>query len=384
MRIRDVLPGCIGLLLFAGNAAAQSALKDAFKDQFLIGAALNESQFTERDPAKTALIKAQFNSISPENVLKWDATEPRMGEYHFDGADRYVAFGEKNGMFIIGHNLVWHSQVPGSVFTDANGQAVDRETLLGRMRDHIQTVVGRYKGRVNGWDVVNEALDKNGTLRDSPWRKVIGDDYLVKAYQFAHEADPKAELYYNDYGIETGAKRTGTIALMEKLKAAGVPITGIGIQEHVNLSWPKPADVDEAITAFSKLGLKVMVTELDVDVLPSRSHSVSADVGRNESTDPSLNPYPNGLPDDVQQALARRYAELFAVYARHRGAVSRVTFWGVTDGDSWLNNWPIRGRIDYPLLFDRAGHPKPAYDAVIAASKLSVSQTSQGTNPSGK
>jgi endo-1,4-beta-xylanase len=369
-----VILAASGIALFAGFASAEPALKDAFKGRFLIGAALNESQFEEKDAMKARLIKAQFNTITPENALKWEAIHPRPGEYRFEAADRYVGFGERNGMFVVGHTLVWHTQAPEWIFKDAMGAPVDRETLLARMRDHIHTVVGRYKGRVQGWDVVNEVLDENGSPRNSPWRQIIGDDYIAKAFQFAHEADPKAELYYNDYGIEGGAKRDAAIALLRNLKAAGVPVTGVGIQEHVNLNWPPAQMIDEAIAAFGRLGLKVMITELDVDVLPSRTRSVSADVGRKEAADPALNPYTAGLPEAVQQALARRYAELFAVYLKHRGTVVRVTFWGVTDGDSWLNNWPIRGRTSHPLLFDREDLPKAAFrSATDAAKPFSVS-----------
>ncbi|MEO7934517.1 MAG: endo-1,4-beta-xylanase [Chthoniobacterales bacterium] len=354
-----------GLLLVAGRAISQPALKETFKDRFLVGASLNESQFSGENPTAADLIRAQFDSISPENVMKWDSLQPLPGKFNFQTSDRYVSFGLENGMFIVGHTLVWHAQTPDWVFEGANGKPLDRDTLLKRMRDHIHAVVGRYRGKVKSWDVVNEALDGDGTLRTSPWRQVIGDDYIAKAFQFAHEADPAAELFYNDFGIEAGPKRDGALALIRKLKAAGVPITGVGIQEHVGLPWPSSRDVDEAITAFGRLGIKVAITELDIDVLPSRRQNVNADVNRSEAVDPALNPYAAGLPDDVQQALARRYAELFAVYLKHHGTVVRVTFWGVTDGDSWLNNWPIRGRTSYPMLFDRAGRPKPAFYAVL-------------------
>ena len=357
------------LAVFCESAPAQTTLKEAFKGQFLIGTAVNASQFTEKNTVEAAIVKAQFNAITPENVMKWEEIHPAPDRYRFEPADRYVEFGEKNGMFIVGHTLVWHSQVPKWVFSDDTGRPVDRETLLSRMRDHIHTVAGRYKGRVKGWDVVNEALADDGSLRDSPWREIIGDDYIEKAFQFAHEADPAAELYYNDYGIEVGAKRDGALALLKKLKADGIPITGVGIQEHVNFTWPSTQAVDEAIAAYGALGLKVMITEMDVDVLPSRTKSVNADVNRTEAADPALNPYPNGLPDKVQQALARRYASLFAVYLKHRNVVERVTIWGVSDEKSWLNNFPIKGRTNYPLLFDRADHPKPAFSAVIGAAK---------------
>ena len=272
-------------------------------------------------------------------------------------------------MFIVGHTLVWHSQTPRWVFQDASGQPVSRDTLIARMREHIQTVVGRYRGRVRGWDVVNEALNEDGTLRHSPWFNIIGEDYIAMAFRFAHEADPAAELYYNDYSLENAAKRQGAVALVRRLRAEGVPITGIGSQDHVQMDWPTPAQVDSTLTAFGQLGVKVMITELDVDVLPRATQQRGADVSLNVAARSDLNPYVAGLPDSVQQALARRYADLFAVYLRHKDVVERVTFWGVTDGDSWKNNWPVRGRTNHPLLFDREGRPKPAFDAVIRVAR---------------
>jgi endo-1,4-beta-xylanase len=349
------------------NSQTQPSLKDAYKDCFMVGAALNPAQFTGRDQAEDAIIKAQFNTISPENVLKWEVVHPQPDTYDFSMADKYVEFGEQNHMFIIGHNLVWHSQVPKWVFEDEKGKQVSREVLLQRMREHIQKVVGRYKGRINGWDVVNEALNEDGTLRQSSWMKIIGEDYLEQAFRFAHEADPKAELYYNDYSVENEAKRKGALELVKKLKAKGVPITGVGLQDHVSLDSPTAEEVDTTISEFGKLGVKVVITELDVDVLPWPGTNLTADVSMHAAADPKLNPYPNGLPDDVQQALTKRYADLFRTYGKHCGVVTRVTFWGVTDQDSWKNNWPIRGRTDYPLLFDRNGKPKPAFDAVIQA-----------------
>lgn len=352
---------------FTAHAQNQTTLKDAYKGCFLVGAALNQVQFTSQDPVEDAIIKAQFNTISPENVLKWERVHPEPNKYDFGPSDKYVEFGEQNHMFVVGHNLVWHSQVPKWVFEDEKGNPVSRKVLLQRMHEHIKKVVGRYKGRIKGWDVVNEALNEDGTLRQSPWMKIIGEDYIEKAFRFAHEADPKAELYYNDYSVENEAKRKGALELVKKLKAKGVPITGVGLQDHVNLSWPTAEMIDTTIREFGDLGVKVMITELDVDVLPFPSSTQTADVSLNLAADPKMNPYPGGLPDDVQQELTRRWADLFGTYAKHCGLVTRVTTWGVTDKDSWKNNWPIKGRTDYPLLYDRNGQPKPAFDAVIQA-----------------
>jgi endo-1,4-beta-xylanase len=351
-------------------ARAQRAptLKDAFAGVFRVGAALNANQFTERDAKGAALIKAQFNTTTPENVLKWEVVHPQPDKYDFTQSDQYVAFGEANGMFIVGHTLVWHSQTPRWVFQDANGAPLSRDALLARMRDHIHTVVGRYKGRVKGWDVVNEALNEDGTMRRSPWFTIIGDDFIAKAFEYAHEADPAAELYYNDYNLEVAAKRNGAAELVKRLKAQGIPIAGVGSQTHEKLyNTGTAAKLDTTISVLGALGVKVNITELDVDVLPAATQNRTADVGvtAQQGVSAALNPYATGLPDAVQQALAQRYAALFRVFLKHRGTIDRVTFWGVGDGDSWLNNWPMRGRTNYPLLFDRQDSPKPAFDAVL-------------------
>ena len=356
-------------IALATTGCAQTTLKKAFQKDFLIGAALNPAQFCEADSAETAIVKRQFNSISPENALKWERVHPEPGEFDFTLADRYVDFGVTNKMFTIGHTLVWHSQTPDWVFKDADGKPATREVLLQRMREHILAVAGRYRGKIGGWDVVNEALNGDGSLRNSPWRKIIGDDYIARAFEFAHEADPQAELYYNDYALEDKAKRSGAVALVKQLQAQGVKITGVGLQGHYLLGEPSAAQVDETISAFEKLGLKVMITELDVNVLPTPGQALSADVSERYRMGAGLNPYTNGLPDAVQQRLAQRYAELFSVFLKHRASVSRVTFWGVTDGDSWLNDWPIPGRMSYPLLFNRDGRPKPCFQAVVESAR---------------
>ena len=353
---------------FVAGAQTPTPLKDAYRDAFLIGAAINTAQITGQDTRGDAIIEVQFNSISPENALKWENVHPQPGVYAFDIPDQYVAFGERHHMFIVGHNLVWHNQIPAWVFRDDKGNFVDRETLLKRLHDHIQTVVGRYKGRIQSWDVVNEALNEDGTLRQSPWLKIIGEDYIAKAFQYAHEADPQAQLTYNDYSLENEAKRKGALALIAKLKAQGIPVTSVGLQGHNSLVWPSIEDEDATISAFAKLGVKVAITELDIDVLPRASQQQTAEASLNLAQNPKRNPYVSGLPQSVQQELAKRYAALFGVYLKHRDVVTRVTFWCVTDGDSWLNDWPVKGRTSYPLLFDRNGQPKPAFEAVIRAS----------------
>jgi endo-1,4-beta-xylanase len=346
------------------QAPATATLKDTFRGAFVVGAAMNTDQITGKDARGDAILTQQFNSISPENVMKWEVIHPRPDVYDFTLADKYVEFGLKNHMFIVGHTLCWHAQTPDWVFKDEKGNPLTRDALLQRLHDHIKTVVGRYKGKIGGWDVVNEALNDDGTLRQSLWFKIIGEDYLVKAFQFAHEADPDAQLNYNDYSLETPAKRKGAIALVKRLRDAGVPIAVVGNQGHLHLDGPSASDEEATVTDLAAAGVKVAITELDIDVLPS-AWGHTADVSLKVEETAKLNPYPNGLPDDVQQALAKRYADLFAVYWKHRDVVARVTLWGVTDGQSWLNNWPVRGRTSYPLLFDRNGQPKPAFKAVL-------------------
>ena len=345
---------CLAAACLALPVAAQQdvALKDLMPAGTVIGVAINQRQFEGTDKAGAELIAAQFNQISPENVLKFGPTQPALDRYNFEPSDKYVEFGVAHHMQIVGHNLVWHSQTGAWVFQGADGKPAERETLLGRMRDHVHTVVGRYKGKIHGWDVVNEAIDEDGSLRKSPWEVGIGDDYVAKAFQYAHEADPGAELYYNDFNLEKPAKRAGVIKLVKDLQARGVRIDGIGNQAHWRLDTPSIDEIEQALVDLHATGLKVMYSELDINLLPNVARG----------SDPAVaNPYANGLPDDVQQKLARRYADIFRLFMKHHDWISRITFWGLTDGDSWLN----RGRMNYPLLWDRQRQPKPAFSAVV-------------------
>ncbi len=372
MKIRSSLTNAVLIVLTAGmfaGCATRPTLKEAYKNDFLIGVAVNQKQFDNQDQRGDPIIKAQFNSISPENALKWESVHPQPGQYDFTEADHYVEFGESNHMFVIGHTLVWNHQTPRSVFQDTNGNPVTRDVLLERMHDHIQTVVGRYKGRIKDWDVVNEALNDDGTLRPSPWEKIIGADYIEKAFQYAHEADPNAELNYNDFSLEDEAKRKGAIELIKKLKAESIPITAVGLQGHLKMTWPTVEEEDATISDFARLGVKVMITEFDVDVVRATQGNRTADINANAQLVNGANTYTNGLPAAVQQALAKRYAELFGVFLKHRDVIERVSLWGVTDGDSWLNT---PGRVNHPLLFDRNGLPKPAFNAVIQAAQKSA------------
>lgn len=353
------------LIVFVGWSQGEPALKDVFADDFVIGAALNTGQILGRRSDEIALVAKHFNTITPENILKWGMIHPERERYNFASGDVYVDFGEKNNMFIVGHTLIWHNQTPDWVFQDADGTPVSRDILLDRMKSHIFAVAGRYNGRIDAWDVVNEAIDSDGTLRKTKWLDIIGDDFIEKAFEFAHQVDPDAELYYNDYDMCNKKHQAGVIALIKALKAKGLRIDGIGIQGHWSLDSPKADDIETAILAFSQLGVKVMITELDITVLPSAWSDRGADITKSYGLQEKLNPYTNGLPEEVQQKLSARYAELFVLFRKHADKISRVTFWGVQDGNSWLNNWPVKGRTDYPLLFDRNCDPKPAFKSVV-------------------
>ncbi len=344
---------------------AATALKNAYEGAFLIGAALNNGHFTERDAASVEIIKRHFNSITAENVMKPGPLNPERGVYNFEPADQFIAFGEDNDMFIVGHTLVWHSQTPNWFYQDEEGNRNSREAQIERMRSHIKTVAGRYAGRVHGWDVLNEALNEDGSLRPSLWRQIIGDDYIRLAFQFAEEYAPDTELYYNDYNMWRPSKRDGAVAIVKDLQEQGIRIDGVGMQGHWGIDYPDLQQIIDSIDAFAALGVKVHITELDVDVLP-REGGPTADIGATQAMGEAMNPWPDGLPVEVEEALAERWGDFFQILYDRRDVIDRVTFWGVHDGQSWKNNFPVRGRTNYPLLFTRQHEPRPAFDTVIA------------------
>ncbi len=353
------------------DTALQPSLKDAFKDDFYIGAALSLDQISGKEPEAMVLVAKHFNSITPENILKWEEVHPQPGQYNFEAADRYVAFGEKHKMHIIGHALVWHHQTPDWVFQDDFGKLVSREVLLERMKEHIFTVMGRYRGRIHGWDVVNEAIMADGSWRKSKWFEILGEDHVTKAFEFARQADPDAGLYYNDFDLEIRPKCEGVIRLVKGLQAKGIHVDGIGIQGHWFVDHPPMSEIEHHFIALAGLGARLMITELDIGVLPFYPiESKIVDLSSFDAeTRKKYNPYPNGLPDPAQKELARRYAELFSLFRKHRDKFDRITFWAVHDGQSWRNYWPITGRTEHPVLFDRRCQPKPALDAVISVAR---------------
>lgn len=361
-----IMMGAIAVTVFLPSAVnAQSlSLKQAFKGKFYIGTALNEGQILEKDTASVRLIKTQFNAIVAENCMKSGPIQPKEGAFNFDLPDKFVSFGEKNGLYITGHTLIWHSQAPRWFFTDNTGKDVSREVLIDRMKNHIYTVVGRYKGKVKGWDVVNEVIDDDGSYRKSKFYQIIGEDYIKLAFQFAQEADPQAELYYNDYSLANPVKRKGAVAMVKKLKEQGVKIDAVGEQCHVGLDYPSIEEFDQTIKDFAALGVKVMITEMEISVLPM-DWSLGADVNARMEYKKKTDLYTAGLPDSVYNVLEKRYLDFFNLFLKHRDVITRVTLWGVHDGLSWKNNWPIPGRTDYPLLFDRKYQPKPVVNKII-------------------
>jgi endo-1,4-beta-xylanase len=366
-------------LLLAASTLAQTgrshpALKDVFQDAFVVGAAVNAATVSGRDAASRALVLRHFGSITSENVMKAAPINPEPGVWNFGPADAFVEFGERHGLFIVGHTFVWHNQTPAWFFHDEAGGPNTPEAQIERMRQHIETVAGRYKGRVHAWDVVNEVIDNDGSYRPTAWVKAVGDgDELVKAaFRFASRYAPDAELYYNDFNAWRPAKRDGIVRLVKMLQAEGIRIDGVGMQGHWGLNYPKTEHIEAAIDAYAALGVKVMITELDVDVLPlTREGQVIGSVMRDpqfqrEEFEAYLDPWPDSLPDAIEQQVADRWAELFRIFYSRRDKIDRVTFWGVHDGLSWKNNYPVPDRTNYPLLFGRDHQPKRAFDAVVA------------------
>lgn len=336
------------------------SLKEVFKEDFLIGTAINVQQIQESNPELTKVEVRHFNAVTPENSMKAEELHPEKGRYDFKLADQFVDQAKRRNMVVNAHALIWHSQLPRFV-----RQMKEADSVRSFFNDHITTVAGRYKDKVYSWDVVNEALNEDGTLRKSVFLEKMGEDYIVDAFRLTQKVSPKTKLYYNDYNIEQPKKRAGAIRLIKKIQDAGVRIDGVGIQGHWNIDNFPLEDIEQSILEFSALGIEVMFTELDISVLPNPFESNTADVGARAEYNAKMNPYPTGLPDSVQNKLADRYEALFRLFVKHKDKIGRVTLWGVSDADSWLNNWPVRGRTNYPLLFDRELKPKAAFNQLI-------------------
>ena len=344
----------------AGHSGDSPSLKEVFKKDFVMGTAVNTGQIEEKDPAAAALIEAQFNGLTPENIMKCEIIHPEWDRYDFTLADKLVDYGKKINAPVYGHTLIWHSQLSPFI-----RKIQSTDSFRTFFTNHITTIAARYDGKLKSWDVVNEALNEDGTLRKSVFLEKLGEDYIVEAFRLAQKAAPNTELYYNDYNIEQPKKRAGAIAIIKKIQAAGVRIDGVGIQGHWRSYKVPMKDIEESIKEFAALGIKVHFTELDLGVLPNPWDNDAADVNMKAEYSAKMNPYAAGLPDSVSTQLAQSYADLFRLFLKYKKEIARITFWGVNDGQSWLNGWPIRGRTNYPLLFDRSNKPKDAFYKVI-------------------
>ncbi len=341
-------------------------LKDAIGKYCLIGAAVNQWQSDGQVPAADAVLAKHFNCVVAENCMKPEVLAPAEGIFDFRVADKFVNYAHQLGLKVNGHCLVWHSQAPDWWFT--NGYAaspVSKEVLKDRLIKHIKTVVGHFKGQVFGWDVVNEAIEDDGSFRKSKYYNLLGEEFIEIAFRAAHEADPDAELYYNDYSMSGEKKREAVCRLVKNLKAKGLRIDGVGMQSHNGLDYPNLAEYEKSIDAFAACGVKVLITELDINVLPNPEGFGGADIAQNFELQQKYNPYVNGLPADKQKELDKRWLDLFKIYYKHRAQIGRITLWGVCDDNSWLNGWPIKGRTNYPLLFDRQYQAKPIINDII-------------------
>lgn len=349
------------------NIVQKSSLAHKYHNDFMIGAAINESQILQIDQQSVSIIKNNFNTISPENVLKWMYVHPKPNKFYFEHADKYVQFGLDNKMHIVGHALIWHAQIAEFMNTTE-----DSTQMREHINNHIRTMVNRYKGKIDTWDVVNEALNEDGTLRESIFLRVLGEKYLEDVYKLVEKYDSEVDLAYNDYNLCEPEKREGALKLIKSLQQNGAKINSVGIQAHWQLNTPTLKEIEKSIIEFSKLGINVMFTELDISVLPNPWELNGAEITQNFEKfegDEKMSPYPYELPDSMKIKLADRYKNIFELFLKHKDKISRVTFWGVTDKFSWLNDWPIKGRTNYPLLFDRKYQPKKAYQSVMNLKK---------------
>jgi endo-1,4-beta-xylanase len=347
-----------GLLLNLGTSYSQTesskGLKDYYKDYFTIGVAVSPNAL-KTDEA--ALIISQFNSITAENAMKMGPIHPTEKEYNWAGADAIVEFVQKYNLKMRGHTLCWHSQTPKWLFVDGEGKNVSKEVLLARLKEHITTVVSRYKGKIFAWDVVNEAISdsKEEVYRNSLWYQICGEEYIAKAFQYAHEADPDALLFYNDYNEINAVKREKIIKMITDLKKAGVPIHGVGLQGHWAVSEPTREQLESTLNDFSKLGLVMHVTELDISVYP-KEHNAREKKAEDYNTEFSA---------EREKQQVDQYKMVFELFRKYKTSIASVTFWNISDRGSWLDNFPVRGRKDYPLLFDKDLKPKKAFGEVV-------------------
>lgn len=362
-RFLPVLLPLMSLMSCTGQEKTQPTLKSVLGDDFLIGAAIPTSQIHGFDAPGDSLTRLHFNQIVPENCMKSEKINPAEGVYNWTDADAFVDYGNRNNLAVIGHVLVWHSQLAPWFAVDKDGNPVSAEVLKERMRNHIHTVVGRYKGRIKGWDVVNEAILDDGSYRHSPFYDILGEEFIPLAFEYAHEADPDCELYINDFSMAMPGKREAYVRIANDLKKRGLRIDGIGMQGHMGIDYPDLKEFEKSMVAYGSTGCKVMITEWDMSAIPTVK--MGANVGDREAFRKSMNPYPDGLPAEVDKEWNDRMAECLDLFRKHKDIVSRVTLWGTHDGMTWRNDWPMRGRTDYPLAFDREYKLKPAFSRLL-------------------
>jgi endo-1,4-beta-xylanase len=343
---------------------APTSLQAKFGPRFVVGVALGGPVPDDYSPAERRLILEQFGGVTPENCMKLTALQPREGEFHFEQADDFVAFARENRLEVTGHTLIWakDDRTPAWVFLDGDKPA-SRELVLARMRTHIRTVVSRYRGKIASWDVVNEALDDGEPyLRPSQWLTLAGPEFVAKAFEWAHEADPDALLVYNDYNVELPRKREKLFRLVRELRDQGVPLGAVGIQGHWEIDLVPFRDIEALLDSMKTLGLKVMISELDLGLVPRGAWW--ADGGKNRNEVAKTDPLAGGCPPELLERQACQYAEVFRLFRDRSESIGRVTFWDLHDGRSWLNTFPWK-HAEHPLLFDRDAAPKPAFKAVM-------------------
>jgi endo-1,4-beta-xylanase len=317
-------------------------------------------------PSDWPLLTAHFGMVTPENCMKPDALQRQSGQWRFEQADRFVDFARSKDLKIVGHCLVWakDDRTPPWFYLDGDKPA-SKEVLLARMKAYIDAVAGRYRGKIAMWDVVNEALaDGGGYLRESGWTRACGEEFIAKAFEYAHAADSDALLIYNDYNNELDGKREQMLKLLADLRARRAPVHAIGLQGHYEIDRVPYAALEKTLLALRAAGIKAVVSELDIDVIPRGRWW--ADGGKYRDELAKVNPYADGCPPEILARQAEQYAKLFALFRRYPDVILRVSFWNLHDGQSWLNDFPWK-RVNHPLLFDRQGQPKPAYHSVLQA-----------------
>lgn len=351
--------------LNAETRKLKKGLKDYFANDFLVGAAVSAMNLLSSDEKLREIIKTEFNTLTMENEMKWERLHPIADTWVWEHADRFVNLGLAHQMHLVGHVLVWHSQTPDWVFRKENSQqARSAKEMLRVMENHISQVVNRYQGKIKTWDVVNEGFVEKG-WRDSLWYRILGPQYMDRAFQITHGIDPSAELLYNDFSMHDPQKRAHVLNFLSHAQKNGVPVHGIGLQGHVGLDYPDINEFENSLIAYAKAGMRIHITEFDIDVLPNAYKYRGADISQKAKYKKTLNPWPMGLPQKVNDLLSKRYEQFFKLFLKHKDKIERVTFWGVSDNDSWKNDFPVEGRTNYPLLFDRDLNRKDAYQTII-------------------